>query len=206
MRLWTIQGIEAYKLLKKEGILHTNDEYSCCKDSYSFSYAYDWMASELSKKDPKPDGVRHPIWAWYQWRGKRKKRDMRESYLSARGNLIVQLEIEIPDEKVLLSDFCLFHCVLNNTYVSSSKKEQEEFEKWYESLGIEYDERKHDASQEEKLQTVERAIEESWAGVFDLTKEDDGWLYGKNEDKCIQAVFWELREDQIIWAREFIAK
>jgi hypothetical protein len=205
MKLWTIQNIEAYKLLKKNGVLHANEEYLWCRDGNNLIYAYNWMASELGKKDAKPDGVNYPIWAWYQWEGKRKKRDMRESGLSARGDLIVQLEIEIPDEKVLLSDFDLFHCVLNNTYVSLSKEDSDKFDKWYESLGIKYDDSEYDASQDEKLQKVEKAIVESWAGVFDLTKEDDNWL-GKNEQKSIQAVFWELREDQVIWAREFIAK
>jgi len=150
------------------------------------------MASELSKKDIRPDGIRYPIWAWYQWNGKRKKRDMRERGLSNRGDPAVQLEIEIPDEKVLLSDFDVFHCVLNNTYICSSEEESERFDKWCES-------------QDDKSKIVKK-IKESWTGVFDLTKEDDNWLYGKNEHKSIQAVFWELREDQVIWAREFIAR
>jgi hypothetical protein len=204
MKLWTIQGIEAYKQLKENGVLHANDEYLWCEDS--FKYAYDWMASELAKKDIKPDGIRYPIWAWYQWKGKRKKRDMREGGFSKRGDRVVQLEIEIPDEKVLLSDFNVYHCVLNNIYVCSSEEESDRFEKWYEYHGVKYGDWKHDASQNEKLQIVKKKIVESWAGVFDLTKEDDNWLYGKNEDKSIQAVFWELREDQVIWAREFIAK
>lgn len=206
MRLWTIQAQEAYKLLRKNGILHANEEYSMCKDGDNFRRAYDWMASELGKIDINPDGIRYPIWAWYQWQGKRKKRDMRESGFSARGNHIVQLEIEIPDNKVLLSDFDLFHCVLNNLYMSSSEEDHDQFEKWYESRGIKYGDWNYDASHDEKLQKVKRVIVESWAGVFDLTKEDDNWLYGKNEHKSIQAVFWELREDQVIWAREFTAR
>jgi hypothetical protein len=206
MRLWTIQDQEAYKLLKKNGILHVNEECLWCKDSNNLRYAYDWMASALCKKDINPDGIRYPIWAWYQWEGKRKKRDMRKSGLSARGNKVVQLEIEIPDEKVLLSDFDVFHSVLNNMYISSSKKDHDKFDKWYESLRIKYGDREYDAQQDIKSQIVNDVIEESWAGVFDLTKEDDNWLYGKNEHKSIQAVFWELRKDQVIWAREFIAK
>jgi len=206
MKLWTIQAQEAYKLLRKNGVLHANEEYLWCNDGVNLKYAYNWMAAELGKKDAKPDGINYPIWAWYQWQGKRKKRDMRESGFSARGDHVVQLEIEIPDEKVLLSDFDVFHCVLNNQYICSSNEENEEFDKWYNSLEIKYGEGIYDASQEEKLQLVAEKIEESWAGVFDLTKEDDNWLYGKNEHKSIQAVFWELREDQIIWAREFIAK
>ncbi|GBU26898.1 hypothetical protein R84B8_00413 [Treponema sp. R8-4-B8] len=204
MRLWTIQAQEAYKQLRKNGVLHASEEHVWCEDS--LRHAYDWMAAELAKKDVMPEGIRYPIWAWYQWQGKRKKRDLRERGFMKRGNPAVQLEIEIPDNKVLLSDFDVFHCVLNNLYVCSSEEDHERFEKWYESMGIGYGDWKNDASQDEKLQIVQRAIVESWAGVFDLTKEDDNYLYGKNEEKSIQAVFWELREDQVIWAREFIAK
>jgi len=206
MKLWTIQSQEAYKLLRKNGVLHASEEYAMSNEGDNFRRAYDWMAAELSKKDVKPDGVNYPIWAWYQWEGRRKKRDLRKKGLSARGDKAVQLEIEIPDEKVLLSDFDVFHCVLNNRYVCSSEEESNKFDEWYESMMIGYDAGKNDESQNEKLQMVINKIEESWAGIFDLTKEDDRWMYGKNEYKSIQAVFWELREDQVIWAREFIAK
>jgi len=189
MKLWTIQDKEAYNFLKKNGVLHTNEKYLWCEDS--FKHAYDWMASELDKKDSRPEGVRYPIWAWYQWNGKRKKRDLRERALSTKGKPAVQLEIEIPDDKVLLSDFDIFHCVLNKWYVSSSEEDYEQFKEWC-------------ASQDESK--IINRITESWSKIFDLTKEDDNWLYGKNENKCIQAVFWELREDQVIWAREFIAR
>jgi len=204
MKLWTIQHQEAYKQLRKNGVLYANEEYLFCEDD--FRHAYDWMSLELSKKDVMPEGIRYPIWAWYQWEGKRKKRDMRGSGFSTRGDPIVQLEIEIPDEKVLLSDFELFHFVLNNLYMASTEEEDEQFQKWIESKGIKYGDWRCDESQNEELQIVKRKIVESWAGIFDLTKEDDDWLYGKNEDKSIQAVFWELREDQIIWAREYIAR
>jgi len=190
MKLWTIQDLDAYKQLMKDGVLYANEKYLWCEES--LKYAYDWMASELEKKDKKPDGVHYPIWAWYQWQGKRKKRDLRNSCLLKRGSPGVQLEIEIPDEKVLLSDFSAYHCVLNGTYVCSSEEEDEQFKEWC-------------ALQDEESQIVQK-IKDSWSGIFDLTKEDDNWLYGKNDKKSIQAVFWELRKDQVIWAREFIAR
>jgi len=204
MKLWTIQDQKAYKQLKKTGVLHANEKYLWCEESLKF--AYDWMASELAKKDIMPEGVRYPIWAWYQWEGKKKKRDLRKSGLSPRGNKSVQLEIEIPDNKVLLSDFDVFHCVLNNLYLSSSKKDDDRFRKWYRSQGINYGDWKHDTSHNKKIQIVKKAIVKSWSGVFYLTKEDNNWLYGRNSEKSIQAVFWELREDQVVWAREFTAR
>ena len=204
MKLWTIQHHDAYKLLIKNGILNIGEDNIL--DNCNYKFAYDWMAVELNKKDCRPKGLRYPIWAWYQWEGKRKKRDMRESGFSKRGDPMVQLEIEIPEEKVLLSDFDVYHMILNNGFIFPTVEEVEAFESLYKSQGIKYGDGKFDTLQEEKLEAVKRLIVDSWAGIFDLTKEDDNWLYGKNEDKSIQAVFWELREDQIIWTREFISK
>lgn len=36
-----------------------------------------------------------------------------------------------------------------------------------------------------------------------LRKEDKGWLYGKNDNKTIQATFWGLRLDEVVKAEIF---
>lgn len=204
MRLWTIQHKEAYTTLQEKGVLHANEEHLFCEDD--FRYAYDWMANKLSEKDTKPNGVNYPLWAWYQWEGKRKRRDLRNTGLGERGTSCVQLEIEIPDNKVLLSDFDVFHIVLNNCNLCGTEEEDRQFESWYKSLGIKYGDWRKDVTGNPSLQEVKDRIIKSWDGIFDLEKEDDNWIYGKNENKSIQAVFWELRIEQVSWACEFKAR
>ena len=125
-------------------------------------------------------GVNYPMWAWYQWEGKRKKRDMRLRGYAERGSELVQMTIEINDSDVLLSDFDLFHYVLNHWYLPESENDEDK--------------------------TDENIIEKSWDRIFDLEKEDDGYVYGLNLHKSIQATFWKLKLEQVIKAEVFTAK
>lgn len=205
MILWTIQHHSAYENLQKIGILRANEDYLFCEND--FLYAYDWMSEKMiSAGITPPSGVQYPIWAWYQWEGKRKRRDMREGGHATRGEKIVQLTIEVDDQDVMLSDFDLFHYPLNRWYLPIDEKDDSEFEKRYGSFGYSY----HDLSdldiQADDMKQLRSEIISSWDRVFLLEKEDSGWLYGQNEGKSIQATFWELRLDQVVKAEIFVAK
>ena len=74
------------------------------------------MAEQMKKRigNP-PDGVELPVWAWYQWEGMWKRPDMRHhGRVSDKGVASVLLILEVPDDKVLLSDFDYWHVVLND--------------------------------------------------------------------------------------------
>lgn len=205
MTLWTIQHYLAYEYLQEMGILRADEDYLFCKDY--LRYAYDWMREKMicAGLIP-PQGVRYPIWAWYQWEGKRKRRDMRESGYAKRGEKIVQLTVEVDDWNVLLSDFDLFHYPLNRWYLPLNEKDNLEFEKLYESFGYSFQDLNNPNIQTNEMKHLRNVIALSWDRVFLLNKEDDGWLYGKNENKSIQATFWELRLDQVNKAEVFIAR
>lgn len=205
MTLWTIQHYLAYEYLQETGILRADEDYLFCKDC--LQYAYDWMREKMicAGLIP-PQGVRYPIWAWYQWEGKRKRRDMRESGYAKRGEKIVQLTVEVDDWNVMLSDFDLFHYPLNRWYLPLNEKDNLEFEKLYESFGYSFQDLNNPNIQTNEMKHLRNVIALSWDRVFLLNKEDDGWLYGKNENKSIQATFWELRLDQVNKAEVFIAR
>lgn len=70
-------------------------------DGITVRIAYDWIGQQmLSAGLMPPEGVRYPVWAWYQWEGKRKRRDMREGGHAKRGERIVQLTVEIDDKDI----------------------------------------------------------------------------------------------------------
>ncbi|MCA9437920.1 MAG: DUF3841 domain-containing protein, partial [Candidatus Omnitrophica bacterium] len=50
-----------------------------------------------------------------------------------------------------------------------------------------------------------REIVKSWDRIFDLGWEDE-YISGRNNVKSIQATFWELRADQVLEARQFVAR
>lgn len=112
MQLWTIQHHKAYENLMEKGRLTADPNYLFCGKELLF--AYDWMAETMKRKGVKPPPkINYPLWAWAQWEGKRKKQDLRKNGYGQSGTKMVQLTIEIDESNLLLSDFDLFHYVLN---------------------------------------------------------------------------------------------
>lgn len=174
--LWTIQNEKAYEILNKTGILVASEEFAMFEDEYT------WIANQMKEKGifPADENTKYPIWAWYKWSGKRKKMDMREGGFAKRGTPLVQLEIEIPAQDVLLSDFDLWHYVLNKWPLTAPKGEIEPL-------------------------FNQKELEESWQKIFDL-----GWAvneYGiKKENQSIQATLWQVKLEQVKWIKHFVAK
>lgn len=205
MILWSIQHYPAYERLQETRILRANEKHLFCEDD--FRHAYDWMSRKMIEAGiMPPEGVRYPVWAWYQWEGKRKRRDMREGGHAKRGTQIVQLTIEVDDRDVLLSDFDLYHYPLNNWYLPINENDDMRFEKQHESLGYPWQDLSDCSIQTCSMQQLRGEIVASWDRIFLLGEEDDGWLFGENDSKSIQATFWELRLDQVIKAEVFLAK
>ena len=126
MKLWTIQHRAAYDKFMKTGFLRADENHLFCKDDLRF--AYDWMAAKMVQRfgNP-PNNVRYPVWLWYQWEGCRKRPDMRTFVRgwAAKGTPITLITVEIPDHMVLLSDFDMWHIVLNDEYLSLTEEEDE---------------------------------------------------------------------------------
>ncbi len=123
-----------------------------------------------------------------------------------KGEKIVQLIIDIPDEDVLLSDFDLFHYVLNYWYLPLDQNDEDDFEEEYAWSGYNLHALKDVKIQTEKIMPLRLAIEKSWDRIFDLEREDNNLIYGLNSKKSIQATFWQLKREQVKKAEVFIAK
>lgn len=186
MKLWTIQYPEAYKDLCEKGVLRVPDDMV---DSY-WKRSYDWLVSEMIKKigNP-PDGVHYPLWAWHTLDGKRKKPDLRMGGYAKRGEKQILIEFEIPDDKVVLTDFAAWHYVLNDLWFDDpvDDNDWEENQKWFDKLP-------QAEQQQLKIQ--------SWQKVFDISSNNKFLQRGYD----IQATFWELKKEWIVSVREFIAK
>ena len=62
---------------------------------------------------------------------------MRASYY-VKGRKCVRIKLDIPDWKVLLSDFDDWHCALNYWYCPLDEKDSNAFESWHKRLGVDY--------------------------------------------------------------------
>jgi len=185
MILWTIQPEEVYELIQNTGVYHCDFSRSMLSD---MSLQYNWLVEQMKKRigDP-PTGVTYPVWAWYCWEGARKKPDLRRERWGngVKGDRFVCLEIDIPDEKVLLSDFDAWSIILLSGLLSVSEKEDDELQATYDAL-----------TPEDQWKMMSK----NWEDVFNLKEIDNDWVHRGNS---IQATFWELRKEQICKVRTF---
>lgn len=187
MILWTMQPIEIWKMIQDTGVYRCNPRKSSMPE-LQFTEKYEWLIRQMQKRiGPPPDGVTYPVWAWYQQNGKHKKPDLRsERWGYGPGDEdYVCIEFEVPDNQVLLSDFDVWHIILNNGLISETEEEDERQEKYYESL----------TAEEQKAYK-----EKNWERVFDITPLDNHWI---RRGDWVQATLWELRKENIRAVRFF---
>ena len=179
MRLWTIQTTEFYDTLLKNGVIYCDRESWFCQE---YRAMYDWMANEMRKhigNPPNPD-IRYPLWAWYQYTSRKKpKPPVSPNVLESDQKEGVILEIEVPDNEVLLSDFGLWHVPLNGHPISDDKKLMHRFEAFRAAHGGSCDFKDYP----EELQ---HDIMVSWSVIFDLRTRLRQWVAKAIWNRSIQ--------------------
>lgn len=179
--LWTIQDETAFNAFIKTGVLRADPNYLIFDGN--FQSAYDWMTSQMNLRiGPAPDGVKYPIWAWYQWEGKRKRRDLRLSGYAKRGTPMVQITFEAEENTFLLSDFDDWHFVLCDNYIPDDENDWDSF---YDNDFI----------------NKKDAIIKSWDKIFDLNR-----CNSYKDNPSLQATLWEIHLSQVKKVDHFIAK
>ena len=158
--LYTIQPQVVWDTLRKEGAVRV-DSWRTDPD---FVAAYHWLKLQMKKR---VRGYRGGdlFWAWVE------KPPFEEYYHYGKpGEPMVCLELLIPECRALVSDFYLWHFVLNEWYLSTDEMEFERFG------------RRNISS------SLRRERSKSWEKVFDLTLAEryPEWLGG---DVCAQATF-----------------
>ena len=187
MTLWTIQPEQVYRDILKTGT------YICDPARMSMpelAESYDWLAAQMAWRiGPPPEGIKYPVWAWYAQDFQRKKPDLRRERWAngADGEKLACIEIEVPEEQVVLTDFDNWHAVLNHWLISDTEEEDRELEAVYNRL-----------SPEDRR----NMMEENWKRVFDITPLENGWTI---RGSWIQATFWVLTKDMIRDVRFFTA-
>lgn len=168
MRLWSIQDVQALDVLAQFGALQCAERFA---DRY-FHRPYDWMAEQLSSRiGAPPAGMRWPVWAWIA------KPDLRSTGYAPRGNPCARIEFIADRSQILLSDFDAWHAVLNDHPYFATDEEYER----YEQLKC-----RADAAACARLQA---AKVESWQRIFIDEATTSSHL--------VQAVLWQIRQDQV---------
>lgn len=186
MKLWTIQPWEVWELLQRTGIYRCDPARATM--SVYFDEKYRWLNRKMTTRiGPPPQGVIYPVWAWYKQNGRHYKPDLRSERWTcgSENEDYTCIELEVPEDQVLLSDFDIWHIILNDGLISDSEEEDQAQEALYNALS--------DAQK--------RAYKDkNWERVFDVSPLRNGWTI---RGEWVQATFWELRREFIRSVRFF---
>ena len=191
LKLWTMQPVEVYDILLRDGIFRCDPSKI---PEPSFANSYGWLMDQLDKKCKKPDNVQLPIWAWFRFNKMEKKPDLRHNCYGMRGEKMVCLELDVPDEEVLLSDFDLWHHPLNNWWLDDcfrpdyNEDDYDKAHKWFDSL----------TKEEQKKEK-----EKSWHQIFNIEPFESDWIL---RGHYVQAIFWELKQEYVKKVQYFTAR
>lgn len=190
MKLWTIQGIAIYEMLQLNGIAY------CTKPEWGndpvFMRAYRWMAGQMRQRigEPPIKGIEYPLWAWYQYNSTKDKKPPRSPKDISEG-ISAYMEIEIPNNEVLLSDFIAWHSPLNEGPLNDWKRIFKETDCLDKEAG-------RLLSFDEYPLKIQKDIEKSWEAVFDLDRRDKDVGLAHKRNRSIQATFWALKPENVV--------
>lgn len=181
MHAWTVQAPDVMAVLRTGSVWRAGE----ARVEPSWIPAYRWMAGEMRDRLGAPaERSQMPIWVWCQWRGASRPRpDLRSPGHLPAGANGVRIEIELDEERVLRSDFGLWHYALNGWYLPQSLVDECEFD----------------------ARPDRRRIRPSWRRMFDLEWCDRRYTTAR-ADKSIQGVIWELRPQDVRRSTGFVAR
>ena len=199
MKVYTIQRVAFYEELMRDGIVYCNLESHWCQDC---RVQYDWMANQMRKRigEPPFPEIKYPVWVWLQYNSRKDPvPPMSPKDIHPEENEAVMLELEVPDDEVLLSDLDLWLLPLNSWSISGKREDK----LLYKELG-EYENTHGKCYQmHEYPPTIRQKILDSWERVFDLDIHDRYIATSKRQNRSIQGTIWYLREEWIKVAHIF---
>lgn len=111
MKYYSLQNLDAWKDAIKNGYLVGNKKYIMDEE---FDAHYQWMMKQMEKRI-NVDASDYPIWLWLTLNNV----NIEEITFNLSCDYVL-LEIDLPEDKVLLSNFDAWHIILNNGYFSDN--------------------------------------------------------------------------------------
>lgn len=184
---WTMQSREMWRRFEASGRLRCSINEA---DPYLVP-AYKWMSRQMEKRiGPAPATDSSPVWAWYQYLGEGQKKPDRRDYgdFFEAGARAVEIEFLASEKEVLLSDYELWHFVMNGSRLPLSLREVSD------GLGS----AKRPGNRDEP-------VEQNWPKIFEIDWFVDGITVPRHR-KSIQACLWQVEARQVIEVTHLISK
>lgn len=174
MRLYTIQTAD---LLPIEEDYYASFQFVqrnpfSCDDIPLYKWMFEKLSSPLKKSGTAP------VWCWQKWNDRSDAPDLRYAGHAPRGTRCCRMEMEVPEEHVLLSQFEMWCWVLNGWNIIKNEKQRE---------------------------APPFSLEESWMNIFDLEFGSE-FMWGKKQNRSIQAIIPCIKPEWIIRMKIFIAR
>jgi len=205
MRLWTIQTPDRLEHLNRDKVIRGSWNFLRNDELLSFYIEpYKWMVEQMVKRLPEVSGEA-PMWA------QPHKPDLRRDRWAWGDRWMVRIEFDVPDELVLLSDYGLWHQVLNNFFCALNEAEFDEFNDREDARNRELVDVKgfgyRKAWRWTKRQ-FRQEIRESWLRIFDeeaIAQADPEWIGTPPHEKqaCLDALHLEwVRDVRVFRSRQ----
>lgn len=206
IKLWSVQPLEAIDILKNKNffISNVNFQKHWLDDQqamWNWEKSYQWMTKHMiEKKIPNPFNAKTPVWAWAAYSENKnhpsKKRLKEEALLNNEKNVL--LTLNVPTRYVLLSDFELWHNVLNAFPIAKNNHQERFFERKKIELTID-DDLKNDI------------VFKTWEQIFllknNFTKNKNNFTlkipyakeshFGDFRNRCTQACMFHINNEWI---------
>lgn len=191
MKVWTIHEAHVWDALNANGVWRAHRER--VDGAATYPWAYGWLRRQLAQRiGPCADDAQMPVWVWVQYRDPAHRRpDLRRRGHLPPGRDGVRIELEVAPERILQSDFELWHFALNYWYLAQSQDDDDDFEQAVKRARLCYylqkplpDPRLH------------ARMESSWEYIFELGAGSD-YLGTADVPRTIQGVMWEMRLDDV---------
>lgn len=197
MILWTIQPSEWYDELQKTGTIHGNKKHVY----EDFLPSYHWLMKRMDERiGERPFPECYPIWAWYQYSNSNKKRpDLRSRAFLPKGTKGVRVEFVKNEKAVVLSDFELWHHVLNYWQIDDTEEISDQFDRLLEYYNIEFTDKENYPAE------IKQRLEKSWDKILDMNYAPE-YAAQPFDKKSIQATFWSLSTSEIVKVEEFTSR
>lgn len=199
MQLWMIAQEALWTRLQAEGELLCNP----ARIPPDYDPAYSWLRQACARRMNHYMG-HHLWWAWVRWLPGRPRPDLRSRrfHWFAPGTPAVRLELDVPDEQVLCTNYNLWEEVLFEHSIARPTDVDAATPRGMGSVGSMGS--VGDKGQPDPSEDPRAAMEASWEAIFDVPSCDAGAFDAASARvPTVQAVFEVLRRDQVVRVTPF---